>query len=120
MLSLPMGVMRQMIDMPTPPPGAPGPFNLSDSGTLEEALKQAGFTDIRSERLSVSMDFPSAQAYLSMLLDTAAPISVALADKPADQREKVLQATSAAAGQYATADGAIRMENEAICVTGRR
>ena len=53
MLSLPMGVMRHMMDMPAPPPGAPGPFSLADAGTLEEALKQAGFTDVRSERLSV-------------------------------------------------------------------
>ncbi len=120
MLSLPMGVMRQMMDVPAPPPGAPGPFSLADAGTLEEALKQAGFTDVRSERLSASMDFLSVEAYLSMLQDTAAPISAALADKPADLREKVLQAIADAAGHYATADGTIRMDNEAICVTGRR
>ena len=120
MLSLPMGVMRQMMDMPAPPPGAPGPFSLADAGTLEEALKRAGFTDVRSERLSVSMDFPSVEAYLSMIQDTAAPISAALADKPADLLEKVWQDIAGAAGQYATADGTIRMENEAICIVGRR
>ncbi|MCH8063980.1 MAG: hypothetical protein IH861_15915 [Chloroflexi bacterium] len=66
------------------------------------------------------MDFLSVEAYSSMFRDTAAPISAALADKPTDLREKVLEAIADAAGRYATADGTVRMENEAICVTGRR
>jgi len=66
------------------------------------------------------MDFPSVEAYLSMIQDTAAPIPAALADKPADLREKVWQAIAGAVGQYAAADGTIRMENEAVCIAGRR
>lgn len=66
------------------------------------------------------MDFLSVEAYLSMLQDTAAPISAALADKPSELREKVLRAIAGAVGQHAAADGTFRMENEAICVTGRR
>ena len=119
MLSLPMGIMRQMMDVPAPPPGAPGPFSLADADALEQAMRQAGFTDVGSERLHVSFEFPSAEAYVSFLQDIA-PLSAMLADKPTDLREQVWQAIAGAARQYATAEGTIRMENEAICVSGRR
>ena len=120
MLSLPMGVMRQMVDVPTPPPGAPGPFSLADVAALEQALRQVGFTDVGSERLSVSFEYSSGETYISLLQDVAPGISAMLADKPADLREQVWQAIAGAAGQYATAGGTIRMENQAICVSGRR
>lgn len=119
LLSLPMGVMRQMVDVPTPPPGAPGPFSLANVDTLEQALKRTGFTDVRSEHLNVSLDIPSAEAYVSMIQDTAGPISAMVADKPPELREKVWEAIAGAAGQYATADGTIQMENQAICISGR-
>ena len=120
MLSLPMGVMRQMVDVPAPPPGAPGPFSLADTGSLEQALRQAGFTDVGSEPLNISLEIPSGEAYVALLQDIAAPISAILADKPAALREKVWQTIAGATEKYATADGTIRMENQAICVSGRR
>ena len=81
---------------------------------------EAGFTDVGSERLNVSFEYPSGETYISLLQDVAPGISAMLADKPADLREQVWQAIAGAAGQYATADGTIRMENQAICVSGRR
>ena len=119
-ISLPMGVMRQMVDVPAPPPGAPGPFSLADADALEQAMRQAGFTDVGSEHVHVSFEIPSAEAYVSYLQDVAAPISAMLSDKPTDLREQVWQAIAGAARQYATTDGTIRMENDAICVSGRR
>jgi len=120
MLSLPMGVVRRMVDVPAPPTGAPGPFSLADVATLEQAFTQAGFTDVSSERLNVSFEYPSGEAYKSLTQDVAAPIAAMLADKPDALREQVWQAIASAAGQYAAADGTIRMDNQAICVSGRR
>ena len=42
MISLPMGVIRQMVDVPAPSPGTPGPFSLADVDALEQAISCAG------------------------------------------------------------------------------
>ena len=119
MISLAMGVMRQMMDLPPPPQGAPGPFSLADASKLEQALRRAGFADVGSEQLTLTMEFASGEAYVALLQDIAAPISAMLADKPAELREGVWRAIADAAGQYATADGTVVMENQTVLVAGR-
>ena len=119
-LSLPMRVIGEMIELPSPPPGAPGPFSLADVETLERALREAGFDNVRSEPITVQMEYTSAEVYVSATQDLAAPIAAMLADRPAELRRKVWHAVADAAAQYASADGSVRMPSEAICVVGQR
>ena len=72
-----------------------------------------------SEQLTLTMEFASGEAYVALLQDIAAPISAMLADKPAELREGVWRAIADAAGQYATADGTVVMENQTVLVAGR-
>ncbi|RAQ94302.1 hypothetical protein A4R35_02080 [Thermogemmatispora tikiterensis] len=44
--------------------GIPGPFNLSDSQTLEEKFTQAGFSEVSSEKLSVAFEFASVDDFV--------------------------------------------------------
>ncbi len=118
--SLPMGVVRRILQLPPPPAGTPGLFSLADSTALEQALTRAGFADVRSERLTVTREFASAKAYVRFQQDINAPLNAMLADQPAQRQAEVWQAIGEAVQQYATADGSIRMLNEAICVVGRR
>ena len=119
MLSLPMGVLQQMLELPPPPAGTPNPFNLGDVSVLEQALSDAGFTDVRSEHLVVTMEWPSAEEYITFLRDIA-PIIPILASYSAEKQAQAWQAIKEAVQHYATADGAVTMPNEAICVVGRR
>jgi len=48
MVSLAMGVIRNMFQLPPPPPGMPSPFGLADTAALEQAFRDAGFSDVRS------------------------------------------------------------------------
>jgi ubiquinone/menaquinone biosynthesis C-methylase UbiE len=120
MISLAMGVVRQMLQTPAPPEETPGPFSLADSNALEQALRQAGFVHVRSERLTVTWELASVDEYVSRQQDVAAPLRAMLADQTSERQAEVWQAISDAAGRYAVADGTIRMPNEAICVVGRR
>ena len=119
MISLPMGVLQQMLELSPPPAEAPSPFKLGDVGALEQALSEAGLTDVRSEPVTVTMDWPSSEEYIAFLRDVA-PVSSILAPQPAEKQAQAWQAIQEAAQHYATADGAIRIPNEAICVVGRR
>lgn len=42
-------------DLPAPPPGAPGPFSLSEPERVRELLASAGFRDVRLDRIEAPM-----------------------------------------------------------------
>ena len=119
-ISLAMQVARQVLQVPPPPAGTPGPFSLSDSTALKQVLTQIGFTDVRSERLTLTFEFKSAEEYARRPRDIAAPLIALLADHSTERQAEVWRAIEDAARQYAMADGSIRMPNETICVVGRR
>ena len=120
MISLPMRVIQQMVEMPTPPEGMPGPFSLADVEALEQALRHAGLANVHSERMVLTADWPSANEFVNMLLDIAAPLKAILDRQPVEKRAGVLKAIEEAIAQYAAADGTIRIPNEAICVVGHK
>ena len=119
MASLAMGVIQRMFQPPPPPAGAPGPFALADPSVLEKGLADAGFTDIRTERMTVTMEFPSAEGYTDFLRDIAPPVRAMLAGQPEEKQAEAWRAIADAAGQFAGEDGVVRMPNEVILVAAR-
>ncbi|MBI4402029.1 MAG: methyltransferase domain-containing protein [Nitrospirae bacterium] len=120
LISIAMGTVRQLLQAPPPPPGIPGPFSLSEVSILEQALAKAGFSQIRSERLTVTFEWASAEDYTRFQQAIAAPINAMLADQPAERQASIWRAVTEAAQQHAVTGGAVRLANEAICVAARR
>lgn len=120
LISIAMGTVRQLLQAPPPPSGVPGPFSLADATVLEQALARAGFSQIHSERLTVTFEWASAEDYTRFQQAIAAPITAMLADQPAERQASVWGAVTDAARQHATAGGAVRLANEVICVAARR
>jgi hypothetical protein len=50
--SVPITVIRTRAQLPPPAPGQPGPFSLGPPGVLEAALADAGFVDVRVQRVN--------------------------------------------------------------------
>lgn len=73
-LRIPMDVIKQFIELPTPDPAAPGIFRLAQPGELAGMLQQAGFQDVAEQEFLGEVQFPSAQDYFVSLMDIAAPI----------------------------------------------
>lgn len=119
-ISLAMGTVRQELRLPPPPPEVPGPFSLADVALLERALAAAGFRDIRSEPLTLTFEWASAEDYTAFQQDIAAPIVALLADEPPARRAEVWSAITEAARRYAGPDGRVRMTGETFCVAARR
>ena len=51
--SIPVGIIRRRASLPAPLPGQPGPFSLGDPDVLAKRLSDAGFKDVRVERVTV-------------------------------------------------------------------
>ena len=47
--SIPVSIIRRHAQLPPPLPGQPGPFSLGADGVLEEAYRQAGFREVRTQ-----------------------------------------------------------------------
>lgn len=119
-LSLAIGIMQKMLNLPPPPAEAPNLFKLGAPGMVAGLFSGAGFGDVQSETMLVNFQYDSVDDYVSFLQDIAAPIRAMLSQETPERQAEVWQAIAVAAGSYANADGQVSMPNETIIVSGRR
>lgn len=84
-----MSVMQKELDLPSPPPGAPGMFRGAKQGTIGELLKNAGLQNIRELEVESVMPIESAGVYWEMMTEVAAPVASALDNADNTAREKI-------------------------------
>lgn len=119
-VTLAVNTVARELELSPPAPGTPGPLSLGDEDTLEERLREAGFADVRSERMTVNVEFAFAAEYAQFMRAVSAPLNKLLADKPSKRQEEVWNAIARAAEAHADADGSVSMPGELILVVGRR
>jgi SAM-dependent methyltransferase len=102
-----------------PPPNAPDPTKLADTSILERALGGAGFRDVAFERLIVTFEFPSADAFADFRSQIGGTRST-LSKMPAEVARQVREAVVTSAREYAGAGGVVRLSNETICFSATR
>ncbi len=117
-ISLSMNVVREMLDVPPPPPGTPNPFVLSNTDSLVQAFQVAGFQNVRCESIEVVFSIPSAEAYTEFTRDISAPVVALVSGEDEETQEAVWNALTEAARNYETEDRSIRMVNEAFVICG--
>ena len=98
----------------------PGPFNLSDRSTLEQAFADAKFTQVETEALTVTGEMSSAEDYVQMTRDISAPLVSMLAQFSEKKQQAVWQGIAEAVSSYSGPDGTISMDNETILVAAQR
>ncbi len=120
MIGLAGQVVRQYMDLPAPPPGAPDIFSLADPDALQNAYVASGFAGVTTEHKVVTLELPSCEDYANFTLDLAGPLAAAIAQEPPEIQAQIRRDLEQAARQYASADGSISMPNETICVSGTK
>lgn len=120
-LNLPMTVVKQELLLPSPLERGPGPFSLSDLNKLRSLL-QVGFSDVRIEKIQVTFEFDSAEDFVNFTKDIAAPVNVMLANETEMRKKEIWKAvTDQVRLKYSnTINEHVSLNNEAICVAGRR
>ena len=117
MCGLARDAIRQITGI-APPPNAPDPTKLADTSILERALTAAGFRDVTIERLIVTFEFPSPDAFADFRGQIGGTRAT-LSKMPAEVSRGVRDAIVASARGYAAADGVVRLSNETICFSAR-
>jgi ubiquinone/menaquinone biosynthesis C-methylase UbiE len=118
-LSLPINVGQRVFNMPPPPAQAPSPFGLA-GGVLEQQMARAGFSDVMSQRVPLTIMFPSVEAYNQFQREVNPQAVSILATQPAEKIEAFQQQLTDAIKPYVQADGKVVLPNSTICVSGRR
>ncbi len=102
--SIPLAALRRHVDMPAPPPGAPGLFSFADPARLREVLENAGFADVRLDEVPVVFgEFDDGREYFKMILGLAGPIARLFAGLSPEVQKKVTDEVCVAAEAYRTA-----------------
>lgn len=94
--------------LPPPPPGAPGPFALSENQLLENILQEVGFTILNNTDIDSVWDYASIDTALKGLI-AAGPVAKAIDNSGFD---KVYETVSAAVQPYAKANGHVVYNNK--------
>jgi len=103
-IRLSMEAIKQVVELPTPDPAAPGIFRLAKPGDLAGLLQQAGLTDVTDQEFLAEWSYASAEEYYTSLTDIAAPIQNLMATLSADQLQDVKRRIIQAATQYRRGD----------------
>jgi len=95
-ITLPLGILKEFIEMPPMDPTVPGIFYLERPGDLRDRMKSAGFTDLWEEEVPIEGVFSSGKEYLECLREMAAPLQGMFEKIPQEKRaaaeNKMIQA----------------------------
>ncbi len=94
--------------LPPPPPGAPGPFALSENDLLERTLQEVGFTIIHNTDIPSVWDYPTKEIALKGLI-SAGPVARAIDNSGF---EKVYETISDATKPYIQSNGHVVYHNK--------
>ncbi|HEX5621885.1 MAG TPA: class I SAM-dependent methyltransferase [Solirubrobacteraceae bacterium] len=104
---------RGHIPPPEPPP-APGPFNMADPARVESLLRDAGFSDVRTEQVTGRFACADADAYLRLMADTSGPLGLTLQRLGEADRAAVMADVEDSLRRFATDDG-YELPSVALC-----
>ena len=80
--------LANFMELPKPPPGAPGIFSMADPDRLRSLLESAGFRDIELEEMEINvLEVTDGTAYWEAMSDLAAPVMTLVNQLDAASRE---------------------------------
>jgi SAM-dependent methyltransferase len=118
-LSLAMGTVMRLLDVPPPPPRTPGPLSRPTPEAIGGLLEGGGFSDVEVEEAEVSFTWDSADGFTTFIREIAPPVTAMLAPHPQEVQDQAWAAITAAAADQAAADGTLHLTSLALIASGR-
>ncbi|MGA7690971.1 MAG: hypothetical protein WCA61_01550 [Nitrososphaeraceae archaeon] len=83
-------------------------------------MVNAGFKDVNTERLNAVFEFNSAEDYTLFQQAIAAPVIAMLANETKSIQDEIWNKVTDPAKKYSDESGNVRLNNETICLVGRK
>jgi ubiquinone/menaquinone biosynthesis C-methylase UbiE len=84
-----MSVINKNMDLPTPPPGAPGMFRCGSSGHLAGLFREAGLKNVSEKEITGKVNYGSNETYWSFMNEVVAPVVSAMSKADDAMKEKI-------------------------------
>lgn len=118
-ITLASRAVLKKLNLPQPPLNMP-PFHLCERLALQNALIQAGFQDVRTENMILTMRLYSPDTFTNYHKEVTASIRTLLAGQTAEKQSEIWQAVTEAAKSHTNSRGEVVLDNEVICCVGTR
>jgi ubiquinone/menaquinone biosynthesis C-methylase UbiE len=120
MLTIPLTVASRAVGIPAPlAAGSLGPFRFADPALLENSLAEAGFHNIKTEKMSLPFRFASVDDFINFQKSVNSPILAMIGNLPEQKQEETWRAMAEAMRQHTENSGALKMDNEVIIAVAR-
>lgn len=84
-----MGTINKNMELPPPPPGAPGMFRCAKPGLMKEIFEKAGFKNVMEKEVPSKLNSGTVETYWSMITEVAAPVVAALGKADDAMQQKI-------------------------------
>jgi ubiquinone/menaquinone biosynthesis C-methylase UbiE len=84
-----MGIINKHLQLPPPPPGAPGMFRCAEPGFIANLFRQAGLKSISETPVQTALPAGTSAGYWNIMTDVAAPVAGALSHATPEQRAAI-------------------------------
>ncbi len=113
------GAVAKLVPTTLPAPGAPGPFGLAAPGALEQAVRAAGFRDVRVEPVPYVWEFDSIDQHWEINSELAPPLARAKATLPPDELARLRAELASALAPYMEGSK-LRIPATPLCAAGTK
>ncbi len=100
-----MGVINKNMQMPPPPPGAPGMFRCAAPGFIKSLMERSGFKNINEKLISGKVVYDDFNNFWQMMNEVAAPVVGALSKADDNMKLKIKNEVEQLSDKYKTGKG---------------
>lgn len=114
-----MGVVNRNMELPPPPPGAPGMFRCAQPGLIKSIFEKAGLKNVTETPVASKLKSGTTDNYWQMMTEIAAPFVAAMSKADEPTRQKIKTEVFEAINQRFP-DGKVFIDCAAIVVAGEK
>lgn len=114
-----MGTVNRIMELPAPPPGAPGMFRCSKPGLIKEIFEKAGLKNVTEQPVMGRFNAGNVDTYWNMTCEVAAPFAAAMGKADEATREKIKKGVYDIINEKFP-DGKVNIDTAAIIIAGEK
>lgn len=114
-----MSAINTHLDLPAPPPGAPGMFRCAKEGLIAGLFGQAGLKNISVSEVTGTLNCQTTDVYWRVMTEVVAPVVAALSKADDATREKIKKEVEQVVNQRYP-NGNVRIDSSALVIYGEK
>jgi ubiquinone/menaquinone biosynthesis C-methylase UbiE len=114
-----MSTINKNMELPAPPPGAPGMFRCAKDGLIADLFAQAGLKNITQKEITGKLNCKTTDVYWNMMTEIGAPIVAALSKADEATRAKIKREVYQAVDQRYPG-GDVMIDSSALVISGEK